>query len=231
MKKSYVAGAFALAFAATPALADISVNVGAIGVMPSDSSSSLNVVEQLAGLTAGSTGVNVNTNTQLGLTFDYKVSPEWTVELIAATPFSHDIYANGALAGLKVGKTKHLPPTLMAQYHFPMSSDRFDPFVGVGVNYTWFFSEKVDGALVSALEGLGATTPADDISLALKNSWGYALQAGVNVKLDERWGLHFMVSKMDIDTVGSVKVNGATVQTVDVSIDPVVAMAGIRYTF
>lgn len=231
MKKSYVAGALVLAFAATPALADISVNVGAIGVMPSDSSSSLNVVEQLANLPAGSTGVNVNSNTQLGLTFDYQFSPEWTVELIAATPFSHDIYATGALAGLKVGQTKHLPPTLMAQYHLPMSSDSIDPFVGVGINYTWFFSEKVDGALVSALQGLGATTPTDDISLRLKNSWGYALQAGVNVKLDERWGLHFMVSKMDIDTVGSVRVNGTTVQTVDVSIDPVVAMAGVRYTF
>lgn len=231
MKKSTVAAVFVLGCSAAPAFADVSVNVGAIGVIPSDSSSALNVVEQLAGLLAGSTGANVNTNTQLGVTFDYKVNPAWTLELIAATPFSHDIYATGGLAGLKIGSTKHLPPTLMAQYHFQVASERFDPFVGVGVNYTWFFSEKADTALVNALNDLAATSATDEVSLALKNSWGYALQAGVNVKLDQRWGLHFMVSKMAIDTVGSVKVNGTTVQTVDVAIDPLVAMAGIRYTF
>lgn len=231
MKKISVATSLLLALAASPAFADISVNVGAIGVAPSDSSSSLNVVEQLANLPAGSTGVNVNTNTQLGITFDYQYDSNWTFEVIAATPFSHDIYATGALAGLKVGKTKHLPPTLMAQYHFDIGSDRIDPFIGAGLNYTWFFSEKVDPALVGALQGLGATTPSDDVSLSLKNSWGYALQAGMNIKLDDRWGVHMMVSKMDIDTVGSVKVNGTTVQTVDVDIDPVVAMLGVRYKF
>ncbi|MBU2428520.1 MAG: OmpW family protein, partial [Gammaproteobacteria bacterium] len=101
------------------ALANISVNVGAIQVAPNDSSSSLNVVEQVAGLPAGSTAVGVNNNTQLGLTIDYKIDNNWTMELIAATPFSHDITVKGsAIDGLDIGNTKHLPPTLLAQYHF-----------------------------------------------------------------------------------------------------------------
>lgn len=64
------------------------------------------------------------------------------IELLAATPFSHDIKGTGALAGVgKVGETKQLPPTLSVQYHFsPKASVR--PYVGAGINYTIFFSEK-----------------------------------------------------------------------------------------
>ncbi|KPD21852.1 OmpW/AlkL family protein [Idiomarina abyssalis] len=221
-----------LGLLSTSALAnDFSVNVGAISVMPDDSSSNLNVVETVAGLPENSTGVGVNTNTQLGLTFDYALTNNWTVELVAATPFSHDITATGALAGLKVGKTKHLPPTLLAQYHFDLNNDMFKPFIGVGVNYTAFFDEQIDPQLRSTLGDLGVVTADDSVSLALKNSWGYALQAGVNVELTKDWGLHFMVSRMDIDTTGDVRVNDTTIQSVDVDIDPYVAMAGIRYSF
>src|SRR5690554_6662541 len=108
----------ALGLTSVPALAEFSVNVGAISAIPSDSSSSLNVIEGVAGLPTDSTGVGVNNNTQLGLTFDYRLSSSWGLQLIAATPFSHDITGTGAIDGLKVGKTKHLPPTLLAQYHF-----------------------------------------------------------------------------------------------------------------
>lgn len=232
MKLKVLSYGVLLGLLSTSALAsDFSINVGAISVVPNDSSGHLNVVETVADLPENSTGVGVNTNTQLGLTFDYQLNENWTVELVAATPFSHDITATGALAGLKVGKTKHLPPTLLAQYHFDINSELFKPFVGVGVNYTTFFDEQIDPQLRSTLGALGVATDDDSVSLALKNSWGYALQAGVNVDLSENWGLHFMVSRMDIDTTGDVRVNDTTIQSVDVDIDPYVAMAGVRYNF
>ena len=217
--------------AAAPASAEFGINIGAITVAPDDSSSNLNVIEQVAGLPAGSTTVGVNANTQLGLTFDYKYTPNWSVQLIAATPFSHDIKVKGsAIDGLKVGKTKHLPPTLLAQYHFMPQHQTFDPFVGVGLNYTVFFDEQVDGQLEGALDALNVTGANDVVGLKLKSSFGLALQAGVNIKLTDSLGLHLMLSKMDIDTTGRVQVNGSTVQSVDVNIDPYVAMVGLRWT-
>ncbi|RUO38541.1 hypothetical protein CWE13_02545 [Aliidiomarina shirensis] len=217
------------AFAAAPAMADFSINVGAINVMPDESSSNLNVIETVAGLPAGSTGVAVNNNTQLGLTFDYKFTENFGLQLIAATPFSHDLKVKGsAIDGLNIGKTKHLPPTLMAQYHFTQHA-KFQPFVGVGLNYTTFFDEKVNGDLEGALIALDVTTANDDVSLSLSESWGLAVQAGFNYAINERMGVHFMVSKMAIDTTGKVKVNGATVQSVNVDIDPLVAMLGFRW--
>ncbi|MBU2180036.1 MAG: outer membrane beta-barrel protein [Gammaproteobacteria bacterium] len=213
------------------ALANISVNVGAIQVAPNDSSSSLNVVEQVAGLPAGSTAVGVNNNTQLGLTIDYKIDNNWTMELIAATPFSHDITVKGsAIDGLDIGNTKHLPPTLLAQYHFDLGDSKFDPFVGLGLNFTKFFDSSASGALKSTLQALNVATANDNVDLKLKDSWGLAVQAGVNYQLDQHWGFHFMVSKMDIDTVGEVRLNGTTIQSVDVQIDPLVMMVGVRWS-
>lgn len=231
---SVMALALGLGLSAVPASASIldgfAINVGAIAVMPDDSSSNLNVIETVAQLPNGSTAVGVNTNTQLGLTIDYKINNNWTVELIAATPFSHDISVKGsAINGLNIGSTKHLPPTLLAQYHFDLGDSRFDPFIGVGINYTNFFQEDVHSDLVGALQGLGVTTADDRVELKLKDSWGLAFQAGVNYKVTDNLGIHVMISKMDIDTTGRVLVNKDTVQTVGVDIDPYVAMIGLRW--
>lgn len=231
MKKSLLVSSLVALLGAAPAYADISVNVGAIGVMPNDSSGSLPVIESVAGLAAGSTGVTVDSNTQLGITIDYAINDQWVLELVAATPFSHEIHGTGALAGLKIGEAKHLPPTLLAQYHFDIGSDMVKPFIGFGVNYTTFFEEKVDPALVDTLGALGVATAADHVELALSNSWGYALQAGANWKLSDNWGLHAMVSYMAIDTQADVRINGVTTDSVDVDIDPTVAMVGLRYSF
>ena len=70
----------------------------------------------------------------------------------------------------------------------------------------------------------------DVVGLKLKDSFGLALQAGVNIKFNDTLGLHLMISKMDIDTTGRVQVNGNTIQSVDVDIDPYVAMIGLRWT-
>lgn len=233
MKTSYkTIASLLLAVCATPALANWSVNVGAISVAPQDSSGHLNVVETVAGLPANSTEVSVNNNTQLGITIDYQLNKNWTLELIAATPFSHDVKVKGsAIDGLALGNTKHLPPTLLAQYHFDLGDSRFDPFVGLGLNYTNFFQEEVSGELVSTLQALNVTDANDKVELKLKDSWGLAMQAGVNVKLADSWSAHLMLSKMDIDTTGRVLVNSNAVQSVDVSIDPYVWMIGARYSF
>ncbi len=219
------------ALSAVPAFANLSVNVGAITVAPNDSSSTLNVVETVAGLPAGSTQVAVNNNTQLGFTIDYKINNNWTAELIAATPFSHDVNVKGsAIDGLDIGSTKHLPPTLVAQYHFDLGNSKFDPFVGVGLNYTKFFDATASDTLKTTLRTLNVTKAGDNVDLDLDDSFGLALQAGVNYKINDNWGAHFAVSKIDIDTEANVTVNGNSIQKVDVQIDPMVVMVGVRFS-
>ena len=196
--------------------ANFSVNVGAINVSPDSTSSPINENSAL--------GLNPGSDTQLGITVDYAFNEQWVLELIAATPFSNDLNGAGGLAGNKIANIKHLPPSLVAQYHFLDSSYAFRPFVGVGVNYTTFFDEQPSQALKTVLG-------TDDVEVKLDDSFGFVAQVGANYKIDEKWGLHAMGSIMDIETDATVYADGAQALTSTVKIDPIVAMFGVKYSF
>jgi len=196
--------------------ANFSVNVGAINVNPDNSSSAINEAPTL--------GLKGDSDTQLGITIDYAFNDNWVLELIAATPFSHDVNGAGGLAGNKIADIKQLPPSLVAQYHFLDTSYALRPFVGVGINYTAFFDEQPSQALK-------ATLGTDDVEVKLDDSFGFVAQVGANYKIDRNWGLHAMVSLIDIDTDAKVYANGAKALTLTVELDPIVAMFGVRYSF
>lgn len=213
--------------------ANVSINVGAINVAPNESSSYLNTVETLAGLPANSTELGLDSNTQLGLTIDYQYSPNLVFELVAATPFSHEISVKSqaaAVDGLKAGTTKHLPPTLLAQYHFGNEDAQLRGFVGAGLNYTIFFDEEVD-SLDSAFTDLALIGADDKLTLDLDPSFGVAVQAGLNYKLSEKWGIHAMAMWADIAAEGKVKLNGTAIEKVNIDVDPLVVMVGAKYYF
>ena len=145
-KSLFTASLLALAIAAPIAQAhqagDIIVRAGAITVDPHEDSG--NIDHAVLGKVAGS-GAPLNSDTQLGLNFAYMVTDNFGIELLAATPFSHDVGVKGmpgAFAGLngKLGSLKHLPPTISAVYYPLDKSSAFQPYVGVGINYTWFLS-------------------------------------------------------------------------------------------
>lgn len=178
---------------------DILVRGGAITVSPNSSGDDV----------AGSGHLNPHSNTQLGLTLSYMVTDNWGVELLAATPFSHSVST-----GLgEVAKVKHLPPSLMAQYYFGNAQSKVRPYVGAGINYTFFFDEEGRGALTNT------DVEADD-------SWGLAAQAGVDMDINEDWFVNGSIWYMDIDT--DVK---TVAGTFDTSIDPIGLMVGLGYRF
>ncbi|PSJ42343.1 outer membrane protein OmpW [Zobellella endophytica] len=190
-----IAAAFMVPVAQAHQAGDILVRGGAIMVSP----------------TTGSNDVlDVQPDTQLGLTLSYMLTDNWAVELLAATPFSHSV----ELGGGEVAKVKHLPPSLMAQYYFGDAQSRVRPYVGAGINYTFFFDEQGRNALA------GTEVNADD-------SWGLAAQAGLDMKINDHWFVNGSIWYLDIDT--DVEVKG--VGTFDTHIDPVGLMVGLGYTF
>ncbi|MDC9580471.1 outer membrane protein OmpW [Xenorhabdus sp. PR6a] len=162
---------------------------------------------------------DVNNNTQLGLTFGYMITDNIGVELLAATPFQHKV----SLPGVgEVAEVKHLPPTLMAQYYFGATEDNLRPYVGIGVNYTTFFSEKFNN---------NATVKAADLnSLDLKDSWGIAGQVGLDYKLDKNWMLNTSLWWMNIETDVKFKA-GDVNKEYKTRLDPWVFMFGVGYSF
>ncbi|QQD25463.1 outer membrane beta-barrel protein [Venatoribacter cucullus] len=194
--------AAAVVAASVPAMAyeagDMMVKAGVINVNPKSDNIDLGALGK----------AQIDDNTQLGLTFTYMVSPQIGVEVLAATPFEHDV----TLGGAKIASTKHLPPTVSAQYYFMDGASKVQPYVGLGVNYTNFYDVK-DTASLGTKD--------------LKDSWGWALSAGVNYDLNEQWLLNAAVWKVDIDS----EIEGGAADGADVEIDPVVVMIGGGYKF
>lgn len=200
------------------------LRAGAAKVDPHDSSDTIDV----AGLVT-LPGVNVEDNTQLGITGVYMATNHVGIELLAATPFSHDINLKGL--PIKAGDTKQLPPTLMLQYYPLDSSSRFQPYFGVGLNATIFFDEDVDSELNLALDGIVGLPPGSvDADLDLTESWGLSLQLGFDYMIDDNWLVNAAIWHTDIDTTARVKTALGTVKF-DVEIDPIVYMLSVGYRF
>ena len=220
MRNSILAASLlTLAVASPAALAhkegDIIVRAGAITVDPHESSSDINA----GGADIPGSKATLDSNTQLGLNFAYMVTDHVGIELLAATPFSHDVGTKG-LGGLQLGTIKHLPPTLSAVYYPMESASAFQPYVGLGINYTWFF----DTELTSEAEGAGFN------GLDMDDSWGLAYQVGADYMLTDNIMLNAQVRYIDIDTTGTTYA-GTTKVDVDVDVDPFVYMVGLGYKF
>ncbi|WP_281645117.1 OmpW family outer membrane protein [Parendozoicomonas sp. Alg238-R29] len=203
---------------------DFILRAGAATVDPSVDSGKLkaNGSTVLNAGAGGATTVDVDSNTQLGLSMTYMLDSHWGIELLAATPFSHTIKTKGDLGSLgKLADVKHLPPTLTVQY-YPMASDSaFQPYVGAGLNYTTFFDEDFKGSNKAAFR-----------SLELDDSFGVAVQAGFDYALTENLGVNAAVWWIDIDTEATFKhATNGTKYKVDVELDPLVYMVGLNYKF
>ena len=155
--------------------------------------------------------VNVDDGFALGLAFTYFYTDNWAIEVLAATPFSHDINLNAD--GSEVGETRHLPPTVSLQYWFP-TDNAFKPYVGAGINYTLFFDEETRGAL-------------EGVDLNLDGSFGLAAQVGADFELNDKWTIGANVRWIDIDS--EAELNGASIG--DVEIDPWVYGLTVGYRF
>ncbi|NIY82949.1 outer membrane protein OmpW [Vibrio hepatarius] len=187
---------------------DFIVRGGLAAVVPNDSSDDiLGTDEEL----------EVKSDTQLGLTLGYMITDNISFEVLAATPFSHDIKTD--LGGLgTIADTKHLPPTFMLQYYFGQAESKLRPYVGAGINYTFFFDEDFNSK-----SGLS--------DLDLDDSWGLAANAGVDYMLNDNWFVNASVWYIDIETEAKYKDSLGNKYKTDVDIDPWVFMIGGGYKF
>ncbi|MCU1759267.1 outer membrane beta-barrel protein [Pseudomonas sp. 14P_8.1_Bac3] len=232
MHKSLLsASLFALALAAPLAYAheagDIIVRAGAITVNPKADSSSVKVDQgPLKGADLGGKAT-MSSDTQLGLNFAYMLDSHWGIELLAASPFEHDVKLKGTALGAangKLGSLKHLPPTLSLVYYPLDAKSAFQPYVGAGINYTWIFDEE-----------LSSDAKANGFSnFKAKNSWGMAFQVGADYMLTDNIMLNAQVRYIDIDTQATVENNAVAPGTrakVNVAVDPFIYMVGLGYKF
>jgi outer membrane protein len=194
---------------------DIVVRGGITNVAPNDDTSNVFV----GGADLGA-GLTVDSNAQLGLNFAYFVTDNINIEVLAATPFKHDVSldVDGDNA---LGEVTHLPPSVTANYYFMDSASAFQPYVGAGLNFTIFFDEE----FTSANKDAGFS------DLDLDSSFGLTAQVGADYKLDDKWHVNASVRWIDIDTEASFKLGEADGSVGDIQIDPLVWTLSVGYTF
>lgn len=141
-------------------------------------------------------------------------------ELIASTTKHRASGRTGTTGSIgRLASTWVLPPTLTAQYHFaPDAAVR--PYVGAGLNYTIFWNEKASKGLESAV---GRTR------VRMKDSFGWAAQAGVDFDITPKMFANFDVKYIDIDTTARLRTTAIGTQTVKVGLDPLVFGIGIGF--
>ncbi|NWL20466.1 OmpW/AlkL family protein [Pseudomonas umsongensis] len=232
MNKSLLgASLFVLALAAPLAHAhekgDILLRAGAITVDPNTDSSSVKVDQgPLSGADLGGEAT-LSSDTQLGLNFAYMITDHLGIELLAATPFEHDVKLKGtalSAANGKLGSFNQLPPTLSLVYYPLDPKSAFQPYVGAGVNYTWMYDEH-----------LSSEARANGFSnFKTENSWGVAWQVGADYMLTDNILFNAQMRYIDIDTRATVENNAIAPGTrarVNVDADPFIYMVGLGYKF
>jgi outer membrane protein len=147
----------------------------------------------------------------------YFFTRNFALELVLTYPQTHDVKLSTAAGDVDLGSIKQIPPSLLAQYHFPLDN-KWKPYVGAGV--TWFYI--TDNNL--SVPGLG------NVIDVRKSNWGFAVQAGVDYALNKNWYLNADVKYIWVET----KVNGTgPFNTPDstLKIDPWVFGLGVGYRF
>ena len=206
---------------------DFIIRAGAATTAPNEESGKL----KLDGAKVAGTKATLDSDTQLGLAFAYMLTDNVGIELLAATPFQHTVGVRGVSAatgidGLdgKLADVKQLPPTLSLQYYPMAAESRFQPYAGVGINYTLFYDEDLSGARKQ--QGFS--------HLKIQDSVGLAGQLGFDYMLTKNMLVNASVWYVDIDTKATV--DGPTAlgtgrTKVDLKVDPWVYMVGVGYKF
>lgn len=171
----------------------------------------LNLQSANGGSTNPDLKLSINDKTFPEVDISYFYTPNVAVELVLTYPQKQDIRSDGTT----IGSLKHLPPTLLAQYHFT-GLGAFRPYVGAGINVTMFSSVKFDPAVEAALH-----------PSIKKTSVGAALQAGVDFPVGSGWVINLDVKKVQIKT--DVKASGTKVGEFKVDPTLISVGAGLRF--
>lgn len=184
---------------------DVLVRFRGIAVVPDEDVRSISVI-------GGDVGIETSFDPEVD--FSYFLTDNLALELIAAIPRHEARVKDSALGDVDLGKFRLLPPTLSLQYHLPVTPD-FKPYVGVGINATFFIEEDAAGAPVTRIRA--------------KDTLGWGLQAGFDWRVSGPWFANVDVKRLFLDT--RVSVNEGAIVARGVDIDPWIVGVGFGYRF
>lgn len=216
---------------------DVIVSTGWFRVMPNSSAEPL-TIDSVGGRPVGvarpNTGADIEAANTIGLSLDYFVTDHISTEIVAGLPPKHDVRGDKGYSKYgKLGEVRQWSPAVLVKYHFLEPKSRFRPYIGLGINYTWFSDETITNQQFVRQEfGPNATMTA-----SAKSSWNPVFNIGATYALNDRWYVGLSVSYLPLDTRATFTTQnsaqgGATVIShTKLKIDPVVTFLNIGYRF
>lgn len=185
------------------------VRVGALGVLPNASGSTVEGQPIY--------GAKLTNNVVPELDLTYFITKNWAVEAICC--FAHSSL-EGALTPfgtkLNLANTTAFPPTLTLQYHFAMGA--FDPYLGVGANYTWFWwTTSPTTRLLYGNDGVNVHGAA-----------GIAFDAGFDYYLTKHWVINADAKYLPLHTDANFE---GVPNIVHVNVNPWLLRLAVGYRF
>ena len=200
-------GALALASAPVaaqqPAEGKFMVRLRALSLTPADKS------DAIPSLSVAADAITVSKKIFPEVDVSYFFTKNVAAELVLTYPQQHDVELNGT----KIGTFKHLPPSLLVQYHF-IPDGVFRPYVGAGANLTLISNVDINVASVGALD-------------LESSSVGVVGQLGADIKVGSK---HFLNIDLKKVTIGSDVTKGGT-KVSAVKVDPLLLSVGFGIRF
>ncbi|MBI4587265.1 MAG: OmpW family protein [Candidatus Rokubacteria bacterium] len=151
----------------------------------------------------------------------------------------------GAPENNPLATVREWSPTLLLLYYFGDNDTKFRPFLGAGVNYTFFTDVKLKRNFEKQLRDLGPllelgmgkppTGPAK-VGVDVESSWQPVVTAGIQYEFAKNWFSIGSVSFLPLKSTATITLKNQASETlavnkVDIEFNPVVFRLALGYRF
>jgi outer membrane protein len=211
------------------------VSAGWFRIMPQSESVPMrttNIGGSPVNIVSTGSGADVEDADTLGLAVSYFFTDNISGELVAGIPPRHKVTGTGTYSSYgELGSVRQWSPAILAKYHFGTAKQRFRPYVGLGVNYTWFTDGQITNTQFrNASFGAGATT-----TVKADSSWNPVFNVGATYAMTDKWILGLSVSYLPLKTKATLNTRTSTGTPITsetrIKIRPIVTFLTVGYAF
>ncbi|WP_175902620.1 OmpW/AlkL family protein [Burkholderia seminalis] len=213
----------------------ITTSVGWLHVAPQGDATPL-TVQSVGGATVNQqmpgTGAHASSTDTMGITTEYYVTDNIGVAMLFGLPLTVNLVGDGTLQKYgTLGTTRPMPPAIEVRYHLFSAESKFRPYVGIGVNYTWFTQVRATNhQFVTDSVGPGGSARA-----TLSSSWNPVFELGASYAMTKHWSIGASVGYMPVKThltlYGQTATATQIVSTSTLRLNPVNVFLNVAYTF
>jgi outer membrane protein len=213
----------------------VTLSAGWLHIAPQGDATPL-TVESIGGLAVNrqlvGTGAHASSTDTVGITTEYYVTDNIGVATLLGLPLKVNLIGDGALQKYgNLGSTRPIPPAIELRYHLFSAESKFRPYLGLGVNYTWFTQVRTTNSQF-VTDSLG---PGGSARATLSSSWNPVFEVGANYAITKHWSVgtsvNYMPVKTNLTLYGQTATGTPIVSRSTLRLDPLSVFVNVAYTF